>query len=150
MKKHFSHGVGLMFVCSILMGVSIKAGFAAPGAAEEHRQNGIQILSATYGRLIDRNYSLYCEQLPQNEVEEYIESMIANNGDRALITLKEACENKKSCSYLIDHTVIGDPVVGCPKKFELEYRCSGKKVIHEVVVGWEASGKTAELVCPKN
>ena len=38
--------------------------------------------------------------------------------------LKDSCNGKQSCTYKVDHGVIGDPAVGCQKEYDYKYECT--------------------------
>jgi len=82
----------------------------------------VQIVSSSYG--------LNCNTL------------LFNN---QLTTLKAACSGLSSCSYSVDHTVIGDPSVGCAKEYEYQYECLSD--VQEGTVGSEASGQSLSIDC---
>jgi hypothetical protein len=63
--------------------------------------------------------------------------------------VKSACDQRLSCSYLVDHRLLGDPSPGCRKPFRVNYQCSGSESLRHTVVAPEASGKTAELSCDR-
>ncbi len=39
--------------------------------------------------------------------------------------IAQACDGTSKCDYRIDVNVLGDPRYGCPKTYEVEYRCAG-------------------------
>jgi len=39
--------------------------------------------------------------------------------------IAEACDGTSNCNYPIDVNALGDPSVGCPKTYAVEYRCAG-------------------------
>ena len=51
----------------------------------------------------------------------------AGGGSDQTQNLQQACDNKQSCSYTIDHNKIGDPAHGCPKTFQYSYACKPKE-----------------------
>lgn len=62
--------------------------------------------------------------------------------------LKQACEGKRDCVYVIDHRVIGDPNYGCGKNYIAEWRCGNNPHIHRATVAPEAGyRKKVRLVC---
>ena len=40
--------------------------------------------------------------------------------------LVAACESRSSCSYKVDHNIIGDPAYGCRKTFVYAYSCKSR------------------------
>jgi hypothetical protein len=59
--------------------------------------------------------------------------------------LAKACGGRGSCTYKIDHRVIGDPKVNCPKDFKVVWRCGG--ATRETTAPQEASGREIYLFC---
>lgn len=68
-----------------------------------------------------------------------------NNGS-SLSHAKSSCDKKSTCSYRIDHNIIGDPAGGCSKTYNLSYNC-GNGPSKFVSTGNEASGRTIYLDC---
>jgi hypothetical protein len=65
-------------------------------------------------------------------------------------SLRQACDTKQRCDYLVDHTKLGDPAVGCRKDYVYRWRCVGSEKyapVSEQIVMPEASGKYASLWC---
>ena len=60
------------------------------------------------------------------------------------------CNGLASCAYKVDHTVIGDPAVGCAKDYRAVWECvSGATVTRRMAsLAAEASGMTIQLSCP--
>lgn len=58
------------------------------------------------------------------------------------------CNGKTTCSYLVHHTVLGEPAFGCAKAFSVEWSCTGSTVPHVFNIPAEADGQTASLTCP--
>ena len=42
--------------------------------------------------------------------------------------LAQQCDGQQRCTYVVDHTVIGDPVFGCPKDYVAEYTCADGQI----------------------
>jgi hypothetical protein len=59
--------------------------------------------------------------------------------------LKKACDKKTSCTYRVDHTIIGNPCPGVKKRYDYSYKCCN--VVHTGFVRSEASGKRFTLKC---
>lgn len=58
------------------------------------------------------------------------------------------CSGNRSCSYKIDHKVIGDPAKGCAKDFVIRYQCgSGSSGQYDGELRPEASGSSIRLDC---
>jgi len=68
------------------------------------------------------------------------------NGSIETKNLGNACNGLTSCSYTVDHNIIGDPCYGISKKYEVEYYCNG--TLYYAHLDPEASGKTITLSCP--
>ena len=65
-------------------------------------------------------------------------------------SLRQACDTKQRCDYLVDHTKLGDPAVGCRKDYTYRWRCVGSEKyapVSEQKVAPEASRKYASLWC---
>ncbi|WP_217520162.1 hypothetical protein [Roseicyclus elongatus] len=56
------------------------------------------------------------------------------------------CNGQTSCDYRVDHTVIGDPAVGCRKTYQVSYEC-GDGVTRTAEAPAEASGRSVALQC---
>ncbi len=87
--------------------------------------NGLQILEASYG--------LNC------------------GAQRGNVTahLAQTCGGRHDCDYVVDHKVIGDPAVGCPKEYTAEWRCDRAPAVYRVTLPGEAGFRsTARLLCP--
>ena len=62
--------------------------------------------------------------------------------------LADACNDRKRCEYIVDYKVIGDPVWGCGKTYEAEWKCSENGQVFRTVVQPEAGyRKKAVLFC---
>jgi hypothetical protein len=66
--------------------------------------------------------------------------------------LQDECNGEASCSYHIDHRVIGDPAGGCPKDYRVVYDCGCGEQEAQVggaddPNGHEASGQTITFDC---
>ncbi len=62
--------------------------------------------------------------------------------------LVQSCNGLSSCSYSVNHTIIGDPAVGCRKTYEAIYRCKNNTEARNVFVAEEAGfGSIARLSC---
>jgi hypothetical protein len=68
----------------------------------------------------------------------------AGNATAALGT---SCNGSPTCDYRVDHTVIGDPVFGCQKDFQVDWVC-GDGIAGHASVPPESSGSTVHLSCP--
>lgn len=61
--------------------------------------------------------------------------------------LRQACNGKSRCDYVIDYQVIGDPKVFCGKDYVAQWRC-GQGSTHSATVAPEAGyRKTINLTC---
>ncbi len=85
----------------------------------------IHVIAGTYGK--------NCKQ-PNGNKTEY---------------LAKACDGRRGvCEYKIDHTVIGDPAVGCAKNYIAKWRCGKSQKIRKAKVKPEAGfGKYVTLRC---
>ncbi len=60
------------------------------------------------------------------------------------------CDGQQVCDYYISVSRLGDPAPGCPKNFDVRYRCGfGGQTKHETVFQ-EANGGIARLDCSFN
>jgi hypothetical protein len=61
-----------------------------------------------------------------------------------------ACNGQQACRYVVDYKIIGDPVPGCVKDYNLSYVCVGSQTRKEVRISGEEAGfeKTVALSCP--
>jgi peptidoglycan/LPS O-acetylase OafA/YrhL len=101
----------------------------------------ISIVSATYG-LNCRDFSVPAE---------FPKSTTPGNVTRAL---KQDCDGRAQCNYVVDVSRIGDPANGCGKDFSVEYFCiTARKAKVESrqtrteFISAEANGKIATLTC---
>jgi hypothetical protein len=66
--------------------------------------------------------------------------------------LNKVCQSQDRCEYVVDYTVIGDPVPGCGKDYVAEWVCLGSggfPFIRRATATPEAGfGKTVTLTCP--
>ena len=103
-------------------GILIAGLFALTGCGGN---NGIQVVSATYG------------------------ASCGGPAGNATADLKDKCEGQDTCDYKVDVTVIGDPKQGCPKEFEATWKCGKDSEVHSAKIPAEAGfGKHAQLSCP--
>jgi hypothetical protein len=42
----------------------------------------------------------------------------------------ELCNGRDFCEFRADNQLFGDPAVGCPKAFDVEYQCAGRRREH--------------------
>ena len=68
--------------------------------------------------------------------------------------VRQACNGRVQCSYLVEASKIGDPANGCGKDFSVEYICTrslgasvGSQATKTEFLSAEASGKTVNLTC---
>ena len=62
--------------------------------------------------------------------------------------LATACNGRKRCEYIVDYKVIGDPVYGCGKTYNAEWKCSENGQVFRTKLSPEAGyRKTAILNC---
>jgi hypothetical protein len=107
---------------------------SASAAGANKDRAGITVKAASYG--------LNCRDFPVPA--NFSKSTTPGN---ATVPLKQACDGRDQCDYVIDHFKIGDPAHGCPKDFSVEYLCPGSPVTKVETLAAEAEGKTAELTC---
>lgn len=62
--------------------------------------------------------------------------------------LATACNGKKQCEYKIDHTVIGDPAVGCAKEYIAEWQCGSGPTKSTKARAEAGFGSVISLTCP--
>lgn len=71
---------------------------------------------------------------------------------KGLVTgpIASQCNGQSSCSYVVMHTVLGDPAPGCPKDYAVEYTClGGDGTVKTASVAAEAGfGSKVDLACP--
>jgi hypothetical protein len=85
---------------------------------------GIQVVTATYGG--------NCKAPPGNVTPH----------------LQQSCGGRMTCSYKVEHTVIGDPVSGCSKDYVAEWRCGADPAVRKATAAPEAGfGSVVELRC---
>ena len=86
------------------------------------KENGIHIVSATYGG--------NCDATLDNNLEN----------------LKAACNGQMECSYVVNKDRIGDPAKGCKKEYEYTYHCGdGNEKI--ATIAKEANLTTLSISC---
>ncbi|MGF1501254.1 MAG: hypothetical protein ACFBSD_05520 [Paracoccaceae bacterium] len=63
--------------------------------------------------------------------------------------LREACNGRNRCEFLVDVRGLGDPAPNCPKNFVVDYNCGGGRGGPRLDerVRPEASGATIRLAC---
>jgi len=59
--------------------------------------------------------------------------------------LEARCNGSKSCNYRVNHQVIGDPAVGCPKTYQFSYKCGSDE--RQGGLPAEATGRFVRLSC---
>lgn len=104
-------------------------------------QPTISVISASYG--LNRCASYKPPRGKTNSVSK----------GNATEFVRDACDGKTHCRYLVHWKVIGDPAFGCQKDFEVEWQCNpgGNKKGPIVVckTGCEAGyGTEVGLRCP--
>ena len=60
--------------------------------------------------------------------------------------LETAYNGKNTCSYKVDHRIIGDPAVGCAKTYVYAFECCHQRECYSQLPA-EASGKTLTIGC---
>jgi len=84
----------------------------------------IRVLGATYGGNCGA---------PQNNVTGHIAAQ---------------CDGQASCTYVVDHTVIGDPVVGCSKDYVVVWDCGDGQSRSATVAPEAGFRRPVALECP--
>jgi len=101
---------------------------------------------ATYHRI-----TLDCRNLIEVISAEYGRGTCSTWSD-VTSDIRNFCNGKAQCTYLINHNRIGDPARGCHKDYYVKWRCGNKSIstYDERVGGFqsEASGTTVTLSCP--
>ncbi len=61
----------------------------------------------------------------------------------------EICNGKDFCAFRADNELFGDPAVGCPKAFDVEYTCAGQRRQHHTAARVVRAGEEyhIELSC---
>lgn len=71
---------------------------------------------------------------------------------KGLVTgpIASQCNGQSSCSYVVLHTVLGDPAPGCAKDYAVEYTClGGNGAVKTASAAAEAGfGSKIDLACP--
>jgi hypothetical protein len=60
--------------------------------------------------------------------------------------IASACNGKPSCSYQVNHTILGDTAPNCAKAYNVDYECAPGQA-RGAGAPAEASGKTVQLAC---
>lgn len=126
-------------VASIVTALLVLS-FAEKGWADrsnDHRENGVNVVTATYGGTTYRVWADSCPAVPSGNVTAQVH---------------DACRGLKICSYLVNVGVLGDPAPGCYKSFSLTYQCAeDSNKTRTVSIGGvydDANGQTVALSCP--
>lgn len=132
--------IALPLVVGGLLAVGIAAGMAN---AQKRAPIYFDILVADYGGNCPSSYA------PDRRYPL--------RGNNMTKVVRDACPRGTAvCRYYIDHTQLGDPAAGCPKKFSVNYRClrprpSGgydpEQTSRYAVAHAEASGNTIVFSC---
>jgi len=92
--------------------------------------------------------------VPKNEQNE-LAILVASYGDNcgapvgnATNALSAACDGRASCAYSVDYHVLGDPVPGCAKRFEVTYTCGTSGARSAVLAPEAGFGSLLWLTCP--
>ncbi len=124
--------------CEILLGPPISSSRTTFNTAPEEasgRRVELTCDKGSYKSLIavaSGSYGLRCGALKGN----------------VTLQLSKACNGVRSCSYEIDHQVIGDPFPGCAKDYLAEWSCiDDTSLLPSKMVPAEASGKVIKLEC---
>jgi hypothetical protein len=77
----------------------------------------------------------------------YGKNCVGQAAGNATADVKLRCDGKTRCDYPISTATFGDPAFGCPKDFDVTFRCSGDGGAQVDHVPGESSGSTAALAC---
>jgi hypothetical protein len=98
---------------------ALFAGFAAGPAAAA----GINVLTAWYGQSCNTQHG------------------------NVTAHVKSRCDNRMSCTYMIDANLLGDPAPGCSKNFVVLYACTGQTELRLAQQVAEAHGRAVAFGC---
>ena len=73
------------------------------------RRNGVTVIEATYG---GTTVPIHVEECPAIAPGNVTGPVYA------------ACQGQKTCVFIVDQSIIGDPAPGCWKSFEVTYQCA--------------------------
>ena len=62
--------------------------------------------------------------------------------------LQNACNGLASCDYVVDYTVLGDPVAGCAKDFSVDWVCGNGAPGRATAAPEAGFGARVRLLCP--
>jgi hypothetical protein len=117
-------GFALSLMLAALAGCAATAAPPPPAEPQPPPPPGIQVVAGSYG--------VNCKALHGNKTDH----------------LRQTCGGQMTCSYKVDHTVIGDPVGGCEKDYVAEWRCGADPTVRKATAPGEAGwGSIVELRC---
>jgi hypothetical protein len=98
----------------------------------------------------DKTVVLECWKTIKVSSATYGENCGAGKGN-VTDDIAKQCDGKKTCSYNVDHKVIGDPTFGCAKTYSVEYQCGDNPKIFQESLPAEAGwgDKSITLKCNK-
>jgi hypothetical protein len=135
MKRRRAFGI-----LAVTLGL-ISSSFAVKSSADqsnEHRRNGVHVLIATYGGITTPIYN-ECDVVS-----------VGNSTD----AVDAACQGQKTCAFVVDQGVLGDPAPGCWKSFEVIYQCAenGNRIatvdVPNAAFDGGADNHTVVMSCP--
>jgi len=107
--------------------------------------------------IVAASYGANCHDTVNNAGE-------APNGRDMKALMGKACDGNSTCSYLVDHSVTGDPSSWCSKDLKVDYICSGDWIPCQYVIANQpdpvrltecreiipnAKDKTLSISCPQ-
>ena len=95
-------------------------------------------------RAIKIHHASYGKNCRISRTSSYFHLVSASNATHAV---KELCQTKSACQFMVSVELFGNPVTGCSKAFDVSYRCLPDKTLIRVAVGAEALGKVVTLDC---
>lgn len=131
--------VGGLAIVSISFGITLTVlNYLSPrwgSSPEDLNSTVIHVTDATYGSNCDG-------------VTGLSGLVVRVKPGNATAAVALACdETKRSCSFGVDVSKIGDPAPGCGKDFRVSWRCGANEDVYHASVSPEATGKTASLTC---
>src|SRR3954468_25018750 len=99
------------FAITGLAAAMLVSGLATRSWADrdnDQRQNGVNVIEATFGRTTVPIYN-GCPAIAPGNVTAPVH---------------DACQGLKNCEYVVSLSVLGDPAEGCWKSFDVTYQCA--------------------------
>jgi hypothetical protein len=113
--------------CVKLLASSLLALIACSceGPSDSSDDTSIKVIKATYGG--------NCKAAPGNLTAK----------------VREACDGRMSCEFVVDVGVIGDPAPGCAKNFAVLYNCGSQEKDARLPPGVGGKKEAVTLSCQK-